>query len=84
MFTLLGFKHVCWHVKTFPDVLKSLSEGELLAGIQRYFLASLLSSVFTKQVCFTVYGGGQKVAVEFSFVKSLSSSFSARTDVFIR
>ncbi len=40
--TLVGFKHVRWHVTTFPDVLKSLSEGELLAGIQRYFLASLL------------------------------------------
>lgn len=43
MFTLLGFKHVRWHVTTFPDVLKSLSEGELVAGMQRYFLASLLS-----------------------------------------
>lgn len=43
MFTLLGFKHVRWHVTTFLDVLKSLSEGELLAGIQRYFLASSLS-----------------------------------------
>ncbi len=40
--TLVGFKHVRWHVTTFPDVLKSLSEGELLAGIQRYFLDSLL------------------------------------------
>ncbi len=40
--TLVGFKHVRWHVTTFPDVLKSISESKLLAGIQRYFLASLL------------------------------------------
>lgn len=42
MSTLLGFRDVCWHVTTLPDVLKMFSEGVLEAGTQRYFCASLL------------------------------------------
>ncbi len=59
-----------WHVTTFPDVLKSLSEGELLAGIQRYFLASLLSvgsEPPSERVHLTVYGGRHHVVVQFNF-----------------
>lgn len=39
--TIAGFKEEHWQVTMLPLVLKSLSEGELVAGMQRYLRASL-------------------------------------------
>ena len=74
-FTLLGFKHVCWHVTTFPYVLESLSEGILIAAIHKVFLASLLCC---RKLTWWSYHqargsaslsvvGGQEVAAQFGF-----------------
>lgn len=41
--TASGLRDARWHVTTPPPTLKSLSDGALVAGIERYFLASLLS-----------------------------------------
>ena len=41
--TASGLRHALWHVTMLPPVLKTLSEGALVAGMERYFLARLLS-----------------------------------------
>lgn len=50
--TVSGFKDALWKVTMFPLQLKLLSEGELTAGTQRYFLARRLSAGYETS-CFT-------------------------------
>ena len=42
MFTISGFRQDLRHVPMFPPELKTHSDGELVAGTQRYFFATLL------------------------------------------
>ena len=41
MFTLCGFSLALVDVTMLPDVLNNLSDGQLVAHIHKYFLASL-------------------------------------------
>lgn len=38
-----GLKHALRHVTMFPPLLKSLSDDAFVAGMERYFLANLLT-----------------------------------------
>ena len=41
MLTLCGFKQLCFLDTMLPDVLNTLSDAELDAGMHKYFFASI-------------------------------------------
>ncbi len=38
--TFSGLREALWHETMFPQALKTLSDGELVVGTHRYFLAN--------------------------------------------
>ncbi len=49
--TVSGLREALWHETMFPQALKTLSDGELVVGTHRYFLANFANLAISDHNC---------------------------------